>query len=522
MIGLLAATALAIVTQDNASLRAAPSATAAQHAQLAAGDLLEVRGQRLDFVQVYDHRRERAGFVRAAQVRAVSGDAAQAPQLLAVVRFLRDTPGAEALGIAYVAAYLKAAPAQAIGAEPFDAFVFMAERPARRASAPGASKAAVAALDTAAPYGVKFNSLSARDGAITLCYDGEVFRRVLAQAGATAKEQAGATAKEQTRATAREQAGAAAQEQAGAAAQEQTRATAQEQTRAALALTRADCIDPSLPVRERMAHNLWRAQTLDRIDASVSGPAKQRLHARRAAVWSSVAFDRAGRSDAVSAAQDAAQRALAELAAIDRSELGDDDRAAYDDAAVRVGAVRWAAHSDAAPAARLRIAAAPGDQAGQTCVALFDGDGDGDGDGNGNGAALVRRCTYGKPWTASARFAGDGKTAVLAVQPLDAWTELWVFRRQRNGRWTIDALPPATTAGDGGIGYIEFAGFVPGQAKLMVARESIVAGKAQRRFEVLKLDGGYAAERWASEPQRLAAFNRWPDAAWQRQSVSLR
>jgi hypothetical protein len=128
MIGLLAATALAIVTQDNASLRAAPSGGAAQHAQLAAGDLLEVRGERLDFLQVYDHRRERAGFVRATQVRALAASEAEAPQLIAVVRFLRDTPGAEALGIAYVAAYLKAAPAQAIGAEPFDALGMMAAR----------------------------------------------------------------------------------------------------------------------------------------------------------------------------------------------------------------------------------------------------------------------------------------------------------------------------------------------------------------------------------------------------------
>jgi hypothetical protein len=101
VIALVAATALAIVTQDNAALRAAPGGGAAQHAQLAAGDLLEVRGERLDFLQVYDHRRERAGYVRAAQVRAVTSSEADAPQLMAVVRFLRDTPGAEALGIAY-------------------------------------------------------------------------------------------------------------------------------------------------------------------------------------------------------------------------------------------------------------------------------------------------------------------------------------------------------------------------------------------------------------------------------------
>ena len=41
-------------------------------------------------------------------------DEAHAPQMLAVLRFLRDTPGAEPLAIAYAAAYLKAAPAAAI------------------------------------------------------------------------------------------------------------------------------------------------------------------------------------------------------------------------------------------------------------------------------------------------------------------------------------------------------------------------------------------------------------------------
>ena len=55
-----------------------------------------------------------------------------------------------------------------------------------------------------------------------------------------------------------------------------------------------------------------------------------------------------------------------------------------------------------------------------------------------------------------------------------------------------------------------------------MAREAIVGGKTQRRFEVLKLDSGYAAERWASSPQLLAAFSRWPDPAWKRATVSLR
>ena len=42
------------------------SEAAAVQAELTQGDLLEVRGARLDHLQVYDHRRERAGFVRSA------------------------------------------------------------------------------------------------------------------------------------------------------------------------------------------------------------------------------------------------------------------------------------------------------------------------------------------------------------------------------------------------------------------------------------------------------------------------
>ena len=167
-----------------------------------------------------------------------------------------------------------------------------------------------------------------------------------------------------------------------------------------------------------------------------------------------------------------------------------------------------------AQGARLTFAAQAGDQSGQTCVQLHDAK-------RGDGAApLARRCTWGSVWLASARVAADGKTAVLAVQPLDGWTELWVFRATRKG-WAVDVLPPVA-ASETGIGYIEFAGFVPGQPKLLVAREAKVGSKWHRRFEVLKLDGGYAPERSANSPQQLAAFSRWPDPGWKQGTISLR
>ena len=182
---MLAALALvAIVTQDQAPLRAAPRESAQQQVVLWQGDSLEVRGEKQGYLQVYDYRRERAGYIRASQVRAHELKPTDAPELLSVVRFLRDTPGAEALGISYAAAYLKAAPADAIGAEPFDALGTMADRLARRASSRQAKAndpVLAAHLELAAAYGVKIQGFE-RDGRMQLCYDGEAFRRVLALA----------------------------------------------------------------------------------------------------------------------------------------------------------------------------------------------------------------------------------------------------------------------------------------------------------------------------------------------------
>lgn len=456
---------VAIVAQDATALRAAPSDGAAQQAQLWQGDVLEVRGARLDHLQVWDHRRERAGYVRATQVRRVELNEAEAPQLLAVTRFLRDQPGAEALGIAYVAAYLKAAPAQAIGAEPFDALGTMAERLARRASSRQAGTAVAAHLEVVAQYGVRFNSFE-RDGALQLCYDGEAFRRVAATAAASTEQRA----------------------------------------RAVLALTRADCMDPNLRPHERQAAEQARAAALDGIDtttATLPETLKSRLRLRRAGVWSTLAFDR---MRAGQLAQTAAQRAIDELAAVDKEQLADDDQADYSEAALRVGASRWAAEVPLPPAGRLQLQTEAGEP-GQTCVLLRE-----------SAATVARRCTYGTVWLASARAAADGKSLALAVQPLAAWRELWVFRLQAEG-WCIDVLPPA--ASEPGLGYIEFAGFVPGGSKMLVAREARVEGRFKRSFEVLSLDT-LAVDKQASTPALLVLFGKWQDPAWKRGTVSLR
>lgn len=467
------AATLAIVVQDQAVLRAAPSRAAQQQATLWQGESLEVRGQRMDYLQVYDHRIERGGYVRASEVRAVGLAAGDAPGLLAVLRFLRDTPGQESLGIAYAAAYLKAAPAQAIDAEPFDALGAMADRLAVRASAQHGKAddpKLAAQLDVAAGYGVGWTSFE-REGRMQVCYEGEALRRVLAlPADAPAK------------------------------------------ARAALALTRNECVDPGLQPLQRQALDQWRAEVLDRVDTqSLPETLKNRVRLRRAGVWAALAWEHSRRGDAGSAAAaQAGVRAVDELAAVNKAELADEDQSAYAEAAVRTGASRWAASPLPPPKNGLMVVTAPGDS-GQTCVLLTDAKHQGAG-------PLLRRCTYGTVWAASAVANPAGTALALAVQPLDTWRELWVFRKGAGG-WSVDVLPPA--ANDPGIGYAEFAGWVPGGRRLLAVREARIDGRWKCSFEVLRLDT-LATERRADRPDFLSTFYRWQSPAWKRETVSLR
>lgn len=472
--------ALAIVVQDQTALRAAPKNAAPQQAVLWQGDLLELRGARLDYLQVYDHRRERAGFVQAARVRIVPAGAESAPDLLAVLRFLRDTPGAEALGIAYTAAYLKAAPPAAIsagaaGAEAFDALGTMADRLARRASTntSKANGALIAAhLEVAASYGVVIASFDI-GGRMQLCYDGEAFRRVLALP-----------------------------------------ATDAQKARAALALTRPECVDPATPPAQLAALDAWRAGVLDRVPrTNLPEHVRNRLRLRSATIGAAIAFERARRGEA---AQDAASLALAELAAVDKLELDEDDLAAYNDAAMRVGASRWAGEpAGAPPSGGLAIATAPR-APGETCVKLLDKRRD-------LAHPLLERCTFGIVWTNSVSANAYGTALALAVQPLAAWRELWLLHLAADG-WRVDVLPPGDAAPDGStatLGYIEFAGWVPGGRQLLAARELRSAGRFVRRFDVLDLET-LAVARHADSPEALSVFYRWQDPAWKRQTVSLR
>lgn len=512
----------ALVAFDRTPLRAAPREGGTVQAELTQGDLLEVRGQRLDHLQVYDHRRERAGFVRAEALRRVSLHAGEADELLAVLRFLRHAPGQEALGIAYVASYLRAASAERIDAEPFDALGTMAERLARRASNARAGDGVAAQVEAVAAYGVRFTTLE-REGRLHLCYEGDAFRRVLA-----------------------------------------LRPEAAQQARAMLALTRHDCVDPMLAPAARVALDAWRADLLDlpwpRGYNELPALVKNRLHLRRAGLWAARAhqFSRLGRT-----AQPAAERALAELATVNKNEFTDDDQLEHAEAAIRVGAVRWAAVPQATPvglidagAHGLRLVVRAGAEPGQTCVQLLAAEAAATSSATSSAVAataaagraapraqpgptlLAERCTFGTVWTRSVAVRPAGDALVLAVQPLEGWTELWVFRAEagaevgarvgdnavpqgtRPPQWRVDVLPPA--ASSPGLGYVEFAGWVPGaQPRLLIARESRTEGRFHRRFEVLALDTLDAVKQ-ASTPNQLVAFGQWSDAQWRRRTVALR
>ena len=479
-----ASSLIAIVTQDQAALRASPRDSAQQQVVLWQGDSLEIRGERMDYLQVYDHRRERAGFIKASQVRLVITEADGAAESMSVIRFLRDTPGSEALGISYSAAYLKAAPANQINAEIFDALGTMAERLARRSTnlqaQTGSTKpnkqmetAIAAHLEVATYYGVQFKSFE-REGRIQLCYDGDAFRRVLAM-----------------------------------------NASDEQKARAALALTRSECIDPATRPLEKSAIDNWRADILDRVETTkLPEQLKNRIKMRKATVWSAIAFQRARKAenkDEINKdVQAAGNRAVLELASINKEELSDEDKFSYTDTGIRTGTSRWAAELAVQSKSSLKILTSAGEP-GETCVHLVDAKHD-------LKNPLAKRCTYSVVWPHSARTNAHSTALTLAVQPMESWRELWLFH-QTNSGWIIDVLPPANT--DPQLGYVEFAGWVPASNKMLVAREAKVDGVFKRRFEVINMDT-LQAENGADHPSSLSTFYKWQDPIWKAQTLSMR
>jgi hypothetical protein len=272
-----------------------------------------------------------------------------------------------------------------------------------------------------------------------------------------------------------------------------------------------------------LAHDQWRAEMLGQVSAAqfaqLSEVSKNRLRLRRAGVSASLAFQQVRRASAVTTTASttvpnaAAQAALSELAGVNKAELTDNDTQEYNDTAIRVGASRWAAETVKPTMAKLTLTTQTG-QAGETCVALFENTSD----GKPGKDPVAQRCTYGIVWAASANAHPQGNALALAVQPLETWRELWVFRKTA-GQWTIEVLPPASSSPE--LGYIEFAGWVPGAQQMLIARETRIAGRSKRSFEVARMDT-LTTEKQSSDASLLVAFGKWQDAGWKRQTVSLR
>ncbi len=531
-----AGTPTALITTDATHLRAAPRDSAQQQAVLWPGERVEVRGERMDYVQVWDHRRERGGYVRASQLRRTPLQAVDAPELLAQVRLVQGTPGSEALGIGLAAAYIEAAPAQALqglaGLEVFDALGTMADRLARRASSgqalgKSAETSLAAHLEVAARYGLQFASYE-QAGRMQVCYEGEMFRRVLGMAPALRRDlpepqlrsisemHAHGRAVSEMHAHGRAVSEMHAHGRAVSEMQAHGRAVSEMQARAALGLTRLECTDPQRPASDYQRLQVWRADVLDKVDLQpLPVYLKNRVHMRRATVFSSLAYLQARRPDSPDGTA-LAQRAISELASVSKTELPDDDQPAYNDAAMRVNASRWAAVPFAATAtSRLpQLMTAPG-QPGETCVLLVDAQ-------NNATKPLARRCTFSVVWPQSATANREGTALALAVQPMEAWRELWVFQKTGSD-WRIDVLPPATFQPE--LGYAEFAGWVPGGAQMLVAREARGnkedGARYRRAYEVTRL-ADLSIERQSPDPSTLGAFQRWQDPLWKKGSVSVR
>lgn len=476
----------AIVMQDQVPMRAAAKDSARQQAILWAGELVEIRGVKQDYLQVYDYKRERAGYMAIDKVKELSLNAEDAPELLAALRYVNKQAYNESLSIGLAAAWLQAAPAEMInsseGAEVFSILGLQAENLADRASnsyqlSQYAATRQAAYFDVLKGYGVKFNSFEYGDN-LRICYDGEAFRRVLALA-----------------------------------------ATEQQKATAALALSRSDCNDPNLSVTDSRLVNEWQAEILAKVDDSKL-PAWQanQIKLRRASVWAVLAFHRArlDKQEKNKTASYAAENALVSLAAVNKDEMAENDWKAYNNAIIQVNASRWALFpKNQSPLAKsdknVYVELVP-KETGETCVTLLDAKHNID-------KPLAQRCTYSKVWMSSATRNRENTALAIAVQPSESWRELWIFYKKGNS-WQINILPPASANPE--MGYAEFAGWVPGGKKILVAQEARAEGKYfPARYAIMDIDS-LVIERQHNNATDLGAFKRWQDPTWTEQTVSIR
>jgi hypothetical protein len=199
---------------------------------------------------------------------------------------------------------------------------------------------------------VKFTSYE-RDGRMLVCYDGDAYRRVLAM-----------------------------------------QSSAEQRARAALALIRSECFEHEVSALERYRTDVWRAEVLDRVGRGTPAriSQKSRRDGKGRNVWASLTYQRARMDENADAA---AQRAIAELAAVDKTQLTEADLSAYNDAAIRVGASRWGATCGGCAAdPKTRRSSRHADSRAKTCIDLIETRGEAR-------TRLAHRCTYGIVWTNS-------------------------------------------------------------------------------------------------------------------------
>lgn len=478
---------IGLVMQPTVSLKSAPKDSARELAVLWQGEWVEVRDRRMDYLEVYDHKRERVGFVKVTHLRQSKFHESETKEFLTLVRYLRDNHGSNSLGISLASAYLKAASVAemnaAEGAEVLQAIGIFADRIAERVSShsqmsKSASSYLSQQLEVATQYGVHFNNIE-KDGQIKVCYDGEVYRQVLALP-----------------------------------------ATPDIKAQAALSLTNDTCISPDITPVQRAQLDAWRAAVISKVSLeALPDYLKNRVEMRKANILSALSYAQtrfAKHPEALklsgiqTSSQTLMQEAMIAFSHVDKNALPDSDWPIYNDTAILVNANRWALDQvdKKQPFGALQLEMRAG-KAGETCVTLTN---------SKQQKLLAQRCTYGVVWKQSATINQQKNAIALSVQPMPGWTELWVFQQNKAG-WSITALPPATR--DAGIGYIEFAGWAPNGKQILLAKESRAEGIYQRQYEVVNL-ASLSVERQARDASILGAFRRWQDPLWKANSVSLR
>jgi hypothetical protein len=197
-----------------------------------------------------------------------------------------------------------------------------------------------------------------------------------------------------------------------------------------------------------------------------------------------------------------------------------EDRAAYDEAALRVASIRWATATPTLHESMLDVTVAAG-APGQTCIRVKRRT-------DPPATPAFEHCTYALVWPASVCIAPRDAAIAMVTQPLAGWSELLVIRPTEGG-FAAETLTPMTT--DPELGYVELAGFSPDGTRILVVREARATGPLgspntappsfHRTFELLTT-ATLRVENHAASPAGLPSFRRWASAAWHDGTLALR